>query len=154
MPTSPLATLPPRVCAPPLRVRRPPVSPTQTTAAARVQPERLVAHLAGHGDPPGAHLEYTARAGSLLGGPLAPVTRRRKGCHLLPEADLAEAHLLYLRDLYRTNSEARVLLDQLAGQLVYGTNRIAIVADSLGVARNVIRAITGLAGRLPVRHAD
>lgn len=92
---------------------------------------------------------HIARAGALLGGPLAPSTLRRRGCRTLAEADL-----LYLRSLSRTNPEARLMLDQPAGQLTYGSNRIAIVVDSPGVAGNVIRAITGLTGRLPAKRED
>lgn len=154
---SPTALIaPPRLNVPLSRVRRPPAAPPQVMPIQRIQPQadRLVAHLAREGHPSGVHLEYTACAGSLLGGPLAPATLRRHGCRGLPEAALAEAHLEYLRALYRTDTAARVTLDQIAGQLAYGHNRIAIIADSLGVAQNVIRAAIGLAGRLPVWPED
>ena len=130
--------------------RRP---PTQiAVAAAPADRPALKAHLTAQGLPEGAQLEFTARPGTLLGGPFT--SHPWPGLRAVWEVDLGPAHLAYLRDMYRSNPAVRLLLDQMAGQYAYGRNRMVVVADTLAAAGNVIRAVEGLAGRLPPLDID
>ncbi|MFC3605925.1 hypothetical protein [Deinococcus soli (ex Cha et al. 2016)] len=130
---------------PPLQRAPLPARPPQ------VQDDKLIAHLTQHGYPERAHLEFTARPGTPLGGPFAGPYGPGRRAPLLSDAELAEKHLTYLRAAYRTDPETRRLLDTLASLYAYGPNRLAIIADRLVVAENVVSAIKGLAGRLPPR---
>lgn len=95
-----------------------------------------------------AHLEYSAHPGSLLGGAFS--CSPRQGCQVIPRAQLAETHLSYLRAGYKDQtSPLRQELDRLAHTYRCGHSRLAIYALEEEVAQNVVRAIQGIAAKLP-----
>ncbi|GGR13454.1 hypothetical protein [Deinococcus ruber] len=130
--------------------------PLVATLAPKRSPERppLRVHLTAHGLPEGAQLEFTARPGTLLGGPFSVRPTRKKDVQLFTEAEIGDAHLKYLRQAYRAHAETRLLLDQMAGQFHHGRNRMVIIADVTAVGQNIMRAVEGLAGRLPAVEED
>ena len=158
--TPALPTRSPQRPARDLVARRPTAAVSAPAPAAPDDPKRfpqrppLRVHLTAHGLPEGAQLEFTARPGTLLGGSFTVRPTSKKDVQLLREAEIGEAHLRYLRHAYRYDAVTRLLLDQMAGQFHRGRNRMVIVADVAVVGQNIIRAVEGLAGRLPAIQQD
>lgn len=95
-----------------------------------------------------AKIEIDASPGSLLGGPFC-TGQACGGCRQVRAGEIGELHLLFLREAYRRDPAVRAELDRLAGHHRYGRNHIAVFTLDEAVGQNVIRAIEGLAGRLP-----
>lgn len=99
-----------------------------------------------------AKLEVSALPGTVLGGPFCTGTPR-PGCRRVEAETLAEQHLAYLRQAYVRVPDVKAKLDSLAAQHRYGRTHIAVYALDERVAENVLRAIRGLAARLPFWEA-
>ncbi|MBZ9715833.1 hypothetical protein [Deinococcus multiflagellatus] len=76
------------------------------------------------------------------------MTPRRRGYRALSDEELASAHLVFLRQAYRTCPKAKQILDELAFSYAFRPNRIAIIGDATVVTRNVMIAVEALAAKL------
>lgn len=96
-----------------------------------------------------AKIELDACPGTLLGGPLT--TQRHANCERVSESQLAERHLEYLRHAYQHDPQVRRKLQGHAASYRYGRNHLAVLTPYPAIGENVIKAIQGVAERLPYR---